>query len=810
VGTRSACRSATLCGAPPPATSASTSPRSRCCYPLTLFWSARRSPAPALRAARRPPTGPPRPQAAVGADGHAEALASPLAELRAAGALPLQPALTGNLVPQQLNLWMGAAAAGARRPRAAGLTVLVPVPAWACLPLLCLPRRDVCGRQLLVCACMPCQTRPGRRAAVECAGCGAGASSGLHHDFHDNLYLLLRGRKRLRLFPPSAAGRMYTRGRPRLVHPNGRIVYHGQARGPAAAPDKAAVAPGGSAWAWDDGGHAHRASAGAGRPFVPRKWWCQRFRVQRSALTPVHARAGRRARGRGQRSGPGGVAAPACGGCLRGRRRGAGCRAGRRAGHARGGRERVRAPRLPGVLCATCCLPRLVSSSHVVSPTAKASKQACRCGPQGADAARCVMQGRGGRRRLPGQRRRVRQRAGRGARRRRRRPARLQPRRNGRARRAAAAPLPALPGPRRRRGGAAARRCAPPPPSAPRRGGRAAAVTRMNIRSFTHPPAAGEALYLPAGWSNEVSGFSPTLTLTYPALPSRRRGAVPAGRLVPRGHQLQRRRRAAPGAQLLVRAPPPAAAACALLAQPARSASGACVARGAARAGSPGWQPGCWVTPANPNIAAPGSTRRTTWTPARPALPRRTRRASGRRSGRRGARASMRPRRRRAARPTGGPPRSRSVPRGSRAGRTAAVGHRAGWEAGAGAAALCAGRSARAGGVTWQRLRGRAARGPGSCKFTPGRRAGPFSKDRQALPPASGRGPARSKTTAKPIACQRAPAARAAGRRQDFASLARCAAAGAPRACAGRPRCARAACRRCRRRRNPCCRAGAP
>ncbi len=54
------------------------------------------------------------PQAAVGADGHAEALASPLAELRAAGALPLQPALTGNLVPQQLNLWMGAAAAGAR------------------------------------------------------------------------------------------------------------------------------------------------------------------------------------------------------------------------------------------------------------------------------------------------------------------------------------------------------------------------------------------------------------------------------------------------------------------------------------------------------------------------------------------------------------------------------------------------------------------------------------------------------------------------------------------------------------------------
>jgi hypothetical protein len=52
-----------------------------------------------------------------------------------------------------------------------------------------------------------------------------GASSGLHHDFHDNLYCLVRGRKRFYLFPPSDAPKMYLHGRVQLVHPNGRIVY---------------------------------------------------------------------------------------------------------------------------------------------------------------------------------------------------------------------------------------------------------------------------------------------------------------------------------------------------------------------------------------------------------------------------------------------------------------------------------------------------------------------------------------------------------------------------------------------------------
>lgn len=56
----------------------------------------------------------------------------------------------------------------------------------------------------------------------------AGTSSGLHHDFHDNLYVLVRGRKRFRLFPPSAAPAMALRGELRRVHPNGRPVYDGR------------------------------------------------------------------------------------------------------------------------------------------------------------------------------------------------------------------------------------------------------------------------------------------------------------------------------------------------------------------------------------------------------------------------------------------------------------------------------------------------------------------------------------------------------------------------------------------------------
>ena len=52
-------------------------------------------------------------------------------------------------------------------------------------------------------------------------------SSGLHHDYHDNLYLLLRGRKTVTLYAPSELAGMYTHGTVREMHPNGRINYEG-------------------------------------------------------------------------------------------------------------------------------------------------------------------------------------------------------------------------------------------------------------------------------------------------------------------------------------------------------------------------------------------------------------------------------------------------------------------------------------------------------------------------------------------------------------------------------------------------------
>eukprot|EP00041_Stephanoeca_diplocostata_P027501 m.756959 g.756959 ORF g.756959 m.756959 type:complete len:523 (+) comp23186_c0_seq21:359-1927(+) len=54
-----------------------------------------------------------------------------------------------------------------------------------------------------------------------------GTSSGLHHDFHDNLYVLLRGKKTFQLWSPSSALDMSTAGRISHVYENGRICYEG-------------------------------------------------------------------------------------------------------------------------------------------------------------------------------------------------------------------------------------------------------------------------------------------------------------------------------------------------------------------------------------------------------------------------------------------------------------------------------------------------------------------------------------------------------------------------------------------------------
>lgn len=98
------------------------------------------------------------------ADGRPEVMAPFVACLQQD--FPLRPALLGHLVPQNINIWMG-------------------------------------------------NNRHG-------------SSTGLHHDYHDNLYILLRGRKRFRLYSPADTDAMYTRGQLTRVHANGRINYEGE------------------------------------------------------------------------------------------------------------------------------------------------------------------------------------------------------------------------------------------------------------------------------------------------------------------------------------------------------------------------------------------------------------------------------------------------------------------------------------------------------------------------------------------------------------------------------------------------------
>ncbi|KAL6307314.1 cupin-like domain-containing protein [Sparassis latifolia] len=52
-----------------------------------------------------------------------------------------------------------------------------------------------------------------------------GSSSGLHHDFHDNLYCLLQGRKRFVLLQPAEVEHLYPHGQLDTLHANGLISY---------------------------------------------------------------------------------------------------------------------------------------------------------------------------------------------------------------------------------------------------------------------------------------------------------------------------------------------------------------------------------------------------------------------------------------------------------------------------------------------------------------------------------------------------------------------------------------------------------
>lgn len=65
---------------------------------------------------------------------------------------------------------------------------------------------------------------------LRCMNLWMGNSSGeivtpLHHDFNDNLYVVVEGRKHFTLFPPAQAANLYTRGTLLQVEPNGNIRY---------------------------------------------------------------------------------------------------------------------------------------------------------------------------------------------------------------------------------------------------------------------------------------------------------------------------------------------------------------------------------------------------------------------------------------------------------------------------------------------------------------------------------------------------------------------------------------------------------
>ncbi|KAG7862895.1 hypothetical protein KL939_000214 [Ogataea angusta] len=98
----------------------------------------------------------------------------------------LRPGLLAGLVPQQINLWMGRADPDSR--------LLFD----ESKPLLGL------GRSL---------PSPGA------------SSSGLHHDHADNLYILVSGRKRFTLFPPTDAPSLYTVGDIETIYSSGVIDY---------------------------------------------------------------------------------------------------------------------------------------------------------------------------------------------------------------------------------------------------------------------------------------------------------------------------------------------------------------------------------------------------------------------------------------------------------------------------------------------------------------------------------------------------------------------------------------------------------
>lgn len=105
-------------------------------------------------------------------------------------AIPPNPAFLHKFIPQQINLWIGATAG------------------------------DPSADQFLK-GFNPEDPKLGLGRSIP----GGGSSSGLHHDYADNIYIPVSGRKRFTLFSPRDAGKMYTVGTIRTVFNSGVIDY---------------------------------------------------------------------------------------------------------------------------------------------------------------------------------------------------------------------------------------------------------------------------------------------------------------------------------------------------------------------------------------------------------------------------------------------------------------------------------------------------------------------------------------------------------------------------------------------------------
>lgn len=109
--------------------------------------------------------------------------------------LPETPKFLHYLIPQQINLWIGAAK----------------------------PQNTEAGDDMWLSNFDP--SDPKGRLGLGRNVPGGGSSSGLHHDHADNLYVPIAGHKRFTLFAPCDAAKMYTVGTIRHLFASGVIDY---------------------------------------------------------------------------------------------------------------------------------------------------------------------------------------------------------------------------------------------------------------------------------------------------------------------------------------------------------------------------------------------------------------------------------------------------------------------------------------------------------------------------------------------------------------------------------------------------------